>query len=138
MTGKSKKKTGLRAAISSAALVTALVLPGQALAQAPQGECANAGTDPTAAQYCSGSGVQTGGGNDKAPTSQSGGSQGEQASSSPAPVAESSGTAAADTSGSGSLPFTGLDVGILLLVAAILVGTGLALRRLTASGVKQG
>lgn len=137
MTVKSKIETGLRVAISSAALVAALVLPGQALAQAPQGECANAGTDPTAAQYCSVSGAQTGGGNNTAPTSQNG-SQGEQASSSPAPVAESSGTAAADTSGSGSLPFTGLDVGILLLVAAILVGTGLALRRLTASGVKQG
>ncbi len=131
MSGINDIKTALRVAIASAALIAAFVLPAQAIAA--EGECANAGSDPTAAQYCSVSGAQ-GGGNENTPVAQSE-PQGEQASVAPAPAAS---TAAVESSGQGSLPFTGLDVGILVLVAAILVGTGLALRRLTASGVKQG
>ena len=133
MTRKLDIKTGLRAAIASAALVAALVLPAQVLAQAPAGECANAGTDPTAAQYCSVSGAQTGGNGNSGPVVQS-----EQTTSSAVEPVETSGTAAVEPSSGGSLPFTGLDVGILCLVAAILVGTGLMLRRLTASGANQG
>ena len=44
-------------------------------------------------------------------------------------------TTAVESSSSGSLPFTGLDVGILAIVAVALTGTGLLLRRLTAHGV---
>lgn len=132
MSGKSNIKIGLRAVIATAALAAAFVLPAQAFAA--EGDCANAGSDPTAAQYCSVSGTQAGNGNQQGPNTQHE-TQGVQASNSPAPVAS---TASVDSSSQGSLPFTGLDVGILALVAAVLVGTGLALRRLTASGVKQG
>lgn len=134
MSGKNNIKTGLRAVIASAALVAAFVLPAQAFAA--DGDCSNAGSDPTAAQYCSVEGVQTGGG-ENSPDGQSEAqdTEGTQAAST-SPV-ETSATTSADTSGQGSLPFTGLDVGILALVAAILVGTGLALRRLTASGANQ-
>ena len=117
MTGNSHIKSGLRLGIAMVALAAAFVIPAQALAQT---NCANADADPTAAQYCSVSGVQTGGG---------GGPAVQNVSTS---VAPQSGTAAVETSSSGSLPFTGLDVGILLLVAAVLTGTGLTLRRLTA------
>jgi hypothetical protein len=122
VTGITNMKAGLRVVIAIAGLTAAFVLPAQALAQT---NCANAGSDPTAAQYCSISGVQTGGGNGPA-----------QVKNVSSTVATPSGTAAVETSSSsGSLPFTGLDVGILLLVAAGLTGTGLALRRLTATGV---
>jgi hypothetical protein len=124
VTGISNIKASLRAVIAMAVLAAAFVLPAQALAQT---NCANAGSDPTAAQYCSISGVQTGGdGNTPKVKDVS-----NVSTSSVTP----SGTAAVETSSSGSLPFTGLDVGILLLVAVVLTGTGLALRRLTASGV---
>jgi hypothetical protein len=121
VTGTIHIKAGLRVVIATAVLAAAFVLPAQALAQT---NCANADSDPTAAQYCSISGVQAGGGGDNARVE-------NVSASSVTP----SGTAAAETSSSGSLPFTGLDVGILLLVAAVLTGTGLALRRLTAPGV---
>jgi hypothetical protein len=119
VTGTSHIKSGLRVGIAMVALAAAFVLPAQALAQT---NCANADSDPTAAQYCSVSGVQTGGG-------------GPEVKNVSASIAPQSGTAAVETSSSGSLPFTGLDVGILLLVAAVLTGTGLTLRRLTAPGV---
>ena len=129
MTGISNIKAGLRAVIAIAVCASALVLPAQALAQT---ECANAGSDPTAAQYCSVNGVQTENGSgpnkaaDNSPASET----------APVSTSNNSGTEAVSTStsGSDSLPFTGLDVGILLLVAVLLTGTGLALRRLTASG----
>jgi hypothetical protein len=124
VTGISNIKASLRVVIAMAVLAAAFVIPAQALAQT---NCANAGSDPTAAQYCSISGVQTGGdGNTPKVKDVS-----NVSNSSVTP----SGTAAVETSSSGSLPFTGLDVGILLLVAVVLTGTGLALRRLTASGV---
>jgi hypothetical protein len=51
-------------------------------------------------------------------------------------------TAAAQTSGLngnvGSLPFTGLDVIVLAVVAAALIGTGVALRRLSAPKAPRG
>lgn len=127
MTGTSNIKAGLRVVIAMAVLAAAFVLPAQAFAQT---NCANAGTDPTAAQYCSISGVQAGG---------DGNSPNNVKNVSASSVTPSGTTAAVETSSSsGSLPFTGLDVGILLMVAAVLTGTGLALRRLTASGVHKG
>lgn len=124
MTGISNIKASLRVVIAMAVLAAAFVLPAQALAQT---NCANAGSDPTAAQYCSISGVQTGGDGNTPKV--------KDVSNVTTSSVTPSGTAAVETSSSGSLPFTGLDVGILLLVAAVLTGTGLALRRLTASGV---
>ncbi len=116
MTGTSHIRTGLRAAIATAVLATALVLPVQAFAG---NNCSNVGSDPTQAQYCPPSAVQAGG---NAGT-------GTFAST---PTPSAAGTEAASTSG-GSLPFTGLDLAALLAVAAVLTATGLALRRLSAS-----
>lgn len=122
MTGNSSTiRTGLWAVIATVMLSVALMLPTQAFAA---NDCADVGSDPTAAQYCSPgetdvAGVDT-----------------EDTSSTPVPV--SSSEPAGDVAGvstssdSGSLPFTGLDVGTLLLVAAALTGAGLLLRRLTA------
>jgi hypothetical protein len=122
VTGTSDIKTGLRAVIAIAVLAAALVLPAQAFSQ---NDCSNAGSDPTAAQYCPPSDVQVGGTNT------------QNNANAPSSAAAPSGTASvAASTDSGSLPFTGLDVGILLLVAAVLSGTGLALRRLTVSGQK--
>jgi hypothetical protein len=124
VTGTSDIKTGLRAVIAIAVLAAALVLPAQAFSQ---NDCSNAGSDPTAAQYCPPSDVQVGGTN----------TQDNANANAPSSAAAPSGTASvAASTDSGSLPFTGLDVGILLLVAAVLTGTGLALRRLTVSGQK--
>jgi hypothetical protein len=121
VTGKRKIEKSLRAVLTAAVVAGALVLPAQATAKS---DCSNAGSDPTAAQYCSGG--ATGGEN----TGNSG-NNGETKA-----VSETSPTAPATVeTGSGSLPFTGLDVGILALVAAGLVGAGLLLRRLTAAGV---
>ncbi len=129
MTGTSSIKTGLRAVVGIAALAAALVLPAQAFAQ---GSCTNTGSDPTAAQYCSVSAANSGGGNGPARSvPASNGSAGR------VPVSDVTPSGTANSSGSGSLPFTGLDVGLLLLVAAVLTGTGLALWRLTATGTHE-
>jgi hypothetical protein len=133
VSGKNNIKTGLRAVIVSAALVAAFVLPAQAFAA--EGDCSNAGSDPTAAQYCSVEGVQTEGG-ESSPGGQNEAQETEGTQSASTTPVESS-AAEPVSSGQGSLPFTGLDVGILALVAVILVGTGLALRRLTSSGANQ-
>lgn len=44
----------------------------------------------------------------------------------------SASTGAAD-SNTGSLPFTGMDIGVIALMAALLLGAGVGLRRATAS-----
>lgn len=125
-------KTGFRAAIATAILAAALLVPAQAMAQQ---SCADAKGDPTAAQYCSVSGENAGGNN---------GVKGvETSSNEPAAtetVVEEVPTAeevAVESSSSSSLPFTGLDVGVLAIVAVALTGAGLLLRRLTASGVSR-
>jgi len=41
-----------------------------------------------------------------------------------------------DTSSSGSLPFTGLDVGLIVLAGVALVGTGLVIRRVSQPSLK--
>jgi hypothetical protein len=132
VTGIPNIKPGLRVLFVIAALAAALAIP--AYAGAAQQGCADAGTDPTAAQYCQVAGVHTSSGNNKPDTKAA-----NDAGTSPetAPVADVSpvATEAVESSSSSSLPFTGLDVGILAAVAAALTGTGLVLRRLTASGV---
>lgn len=119
MTDTRNIRTGLRAVIAAAVLAAAFVLPAQALAS----DCSNAASDPTQAQYCSPSAVNTGGNSDASTPSAS------DTSPVSTPVA---------TSSSSSLPFTGLDLAALLAVAAVLTVTGLALRRLSASGGHRG
>jgi hypothetical protein len=113
-TGNSTLKAGLALALLSLAFVA---LPGQALA-------ANPCNDATAAQYaeetqgCLGASLGSGGGNDRAPD------QGQPAT-----------RVAVFTASSGSsLPFTGLDVAALAVVALALTGTGVVLRRLASMG----
>jgi hypothetical protein len=124
------KKSGLRLVLALAALVALFALPTQAMANE---NCSRAGNDPTAAQYCSVAGVHSKGGENK-----NGGPSGENQPAAQEPVVEavqSEGPVAesAAPESSGTLPFTGLDVGILAIVAAALVGTGFVLRRLTSS-----
>jgi hypothetical protein len=59
---------------------------------------------------------------------QGGGSGGDGDAGSTAPVA-----ATTDSAGGGSLPFTGLDVALLLAAGGVLVVVGLGMRRLTRS-----
>jgi hypothetical protein len=104
----------LRAALALAILSLALVaLPGPALAADP---C----NDATAAQYaekteqCLAASLGSGGGNDQA---------------------QPAGRVAVATASSGSsLPFTGLDMAALAVVALALAGTGVVLRRLATMG----
>jgi hypothetical protein len=118
--GPSALKIGLRTAMALAVLAAAFALPAQAFAQS---DCSNAGSDPTAAQYCSPSGIQTG-------------------SSTPSHTSVvsdvSSEATASNSGGGGSLPFTGFDVIALLAVAAALAIIGLALRSLTVPGGRRG
>ncbi len=119
MTGTSNIRTGLRAVIATAVLAAAFVLPTQALAQ---GNCTNASNDPTASQYCSVAAAQEGG---------NGPARDVRAAD--VTPATPSGTEAVASTG-GSLPFTGLDLGALVLVAAVLTGTGVALWKVTSTG----
>jgi hypothetical protein len=93
-----------------AVVAAVAIAPATALAQ-------DALSNPSASQY--------------QPKSQVQGTQTTGTSSKPAAT-----TAAENTSGLsgnvGSLPFTGLDVIVLAIVAAALIGTGVALRRLSA------
>jgi hypothetical protein len=123
VTGAVDIRTGLRAVFAIAALSAAFVLPAQAFAQ--DNNCSNAQSDPTAAQYCPQSAILG---------SNSGASNTPSSTGTPSVATPSATHAVAVSSAGGSLPFTGLDVGTLVLAAAILTGTGLVLRRLTASG----
>ncbi len=125
---------GLRAAFAMVVLAGALVLPSEAAAQT---QCSQANSDPTAAQYCSPAGVQEHGGNNNGEVKGVNESSTEPATeSSTEPVAEVApsveAVAVQESSSGSSLPFTGLDVGVLVVVALALGGTGLVLRRLTA------
>lgn len=93
------------------------VVPATALAQ-------DALSNPSAAQYEPQSQVQG--------TTTNGSNNGSKGSNngSNGPVAASTPTSGLN-SNVGSLPFTGLDVIVLAVVAAGLIGTGLALRRLS-------
>lgn len=91
-----------------------IVLPGQALAAA-----GDPASDPTASQYQNpGSTVTQDDSDDQEVTLVT------------TPASNDSGGSGG--SSSGSLPFTGFDVGILALVALLLGATGLALRRFSA------
>lgn len=129
-------KTGLRALFATAVIAAAVAIPAQS---AFAGSTCSSGS-PTASQYCQVKGVNTGSNNHPGNTSgghNSGPVVDAATAQSTTPVAVSptavNGTAVEGTGS--SLPFTGLDVGILVLVAAALGGAGLVLRRLTASGV---
>jgi hypothetical protein len=104
----------IKATLALAALSVALVaLPGQAFAGQ---ECSNANQDATDGQYCNQvqslqAGLGSGGG-------------GGPAQKVAVPAASSG----------PSLPFTGLDVAALAVVALALTGTGVVLRRLATIG----
>jgi hypothetical protein len=105
----------IKATLALAALSVALVaLPGQAFAGQ---ECSNANQDATDGQYCNQvQSLQAGLG--------SGGGGGGPAQKVAVPAASSG----------PSLPFTGLDVAALAVVALALTGTGVVLRRLATIG----
>jgi hypothetical protein len=121
MTSATDVRTRLRGGIAIAVLAAAVALPAQAVAQ---NDCSKSHSDPTAAQYCPQSDVlnEDTGGNSPTTTSET------------SPVSSVESAPVATSSSGGSLPFTGLDVGILVLAAAVLTGAGLMLRRLTAPG----
>jgi hypothetical protein len=58
-----------------------------------------------------------------------GGVQGVQSSGGNGDVSSGTGAKAASNSNSGGLPFTGLEVGVVLAGGVLLLGTGLAVRR---------
>ncbi len=105
----------IKAALALAGLSLALVaLPGQAFATQ---ECSNANQDATDGQYCNQvQSLQAGLG--------SGGGGGGPAEKVAVPAASTG----------PSLPFTGLDVAALAVVALALTGTGVVLRRLATIG----
>ena len=119
----------IRTVVALTALVAVFVVPAQASAQQ---NCSNAHSDPTAAQYCP-EGEVLGANSGSGPNTTSP----EAVVVEEAPEAVAVEPAESSSSG-GTLPFTGLDVGILVLAAAILCGSGLALRRLTRDGVSKG
>jgi hypothetical protein len=121
-------KHTIRSVIAITALAAAFVLPAQASAQQ---NCADAHSDPTAAQYCPQGevlGAAAGG------TTNTSAPEAVVVEEAPEAVA---GDSAESSSAGATLPFTGLDVGILLVAAAILGGSGLLLRRLTGDGVSK-
>ena len=101
-----------------AVIAAVAMAPATALAQ-------DALSNPSASQYEPQSQVQG------ASTTGGGGGNGPAANT-------SSGNATGLNGNVGSLPFTGLDVIVLLVVAGALVGTGVALRRLSAPKTPQG
>lgn len=118
----------------AALLAAALLLPGSALA----GECSHPNSDPTAAQYCSPAGTHengNNGGNEEqgvAGENESSGGEGGETPVTVEPASTAEAEAVQESSSGSSLPFTGLDVGVLAIVALLLAGTGLLLRRLSA------
>lgn len=132
MTGISKIKAVRRGglAVFAALLAAAFLMPSSALAQ---GSCDQANSDPTQAQYCPPAGNHENGnsGNENQGVAGANESSGETpVTVEPASTVEAE--AVAETSSGSSLPFTGLDVGVLAIVALLLAGTGLLLRRLSA------
>jgi hypothetical protein len=127
-------KTGLRALFATAVIAAAFAIPAQSAFAT--GNCSSG--SPTASQYCQVQGVNTGSNNKSTGGKSNNGPTVDAATAEGSTPVEVSPTAvngtAVESSGS-TLPFTGLDIGILVLVAAALGGAGLVLRRLTASGV---
>ena len=114
MTGSKEIRSGLRGALAIAVLAAAFIVPAQANRQIHAQTRVRIQRQPSTARP----GVHTGADQLRFNT----------------PTSTFSPAAARLAAGSGgSLPFTGLDVAALWLVAAVLTGTGLALWRLTNS-----
>jgi hypothetical protein len=109
-------------------LAIALLVPGTASAE----NCSSVGNDPTAAQYCSASGVQPGNDNGTkgADTTHTSPVVSGADNNTPTAAPEAVTTESVESSGS-SLPFTGLDAVLLLGIGAALVGMGFVLFRLS-------
>ncbi|HZJ29475.1 MAG TPA: hypothetical protein VFD37_05755 [Solirubrobacterales bacterium] len=130
MTYELKNARSIWALLAIAVLLLALALPAQALAEA-----GDPSTDPTASQYEDPSdengdedGSDEGGVADSSDPGD--GSSDEEIVTTTTPGSGVGGTS--DSSDSGSLPFTGFDAGVLAVVALLLGGTGLALRKFSA------
>jgi hypothetical protein len=121
-------KAGLWAVIALAALGVAFVLPTQAVA----GECDEASSDPTAAQYCPPTEVTPP--PEEAPVIEEESSSVESVQTESVPAPEPAPAPAPEASASGSLPFTGLDLAALAAVATALTAAGFALYRLSGTG----
>jgi hypothetical protein len=127
---------GVRVILGIVALCAALIIPAQA-AMAEE-DCTNVRSDPTAAQYCAVQGVNAGSKGDQAGGGPQDSGSGPATSGQQPVVAAVAVESPMESSSAGSLPFTGLDVGILIAVAGALGGAGLLLHRLTGSGVPRG
>jgi hypothetical protein len=131
MSGFIKNRLRIRRAIVPIipVLALALLVPGTASAE----NCSSVGNDPTAAQYCSATGVHPGqdNGNKGADaTHTSPVVSGADDSNTPTATPEAVTTESVESSGS-SLPFTGLDAVLLLGIGAALVAMGFVLFRLS-------
>ena len=130
MSGFMKNRLRIRCAIVPIVpvLALALLIPGTASAE----NCSSVGNDPTAAQYCSATGVHPGNNGTKGAqaTHTSPVVSGANDSNTPTATPEAVTTESVESSGS-SLPFTGLDAVLLLGIGAALVGMGLVLFRLS-------
>ncbi|MEX2108294.1 MAG: hypothetical protein WD827_05365 [Solirubrobacterales bacterium] len=131
MSGTVDIKPTLFAALAIATLAVVFVLPVQALAAS---DCASAGSDPTAAQYCSEPPPEEPPPEEPPPEREV-----EVINeSSPPPEKEviyenSGGVAGVSDESSGSLPFTGVDLLALAAVACAFICIGLALQRMSST-----
>jgi hypothetical protein len=124
-----------RAVVVIAVFAALLAIP---LPASAAGSCAEAGSDPTAAQYCSTPTVPRGESEVKAVSESSAESESEAESESQG-AAGASGESGSGSGGgsegaaatSGSLPFTGADLLVLAAMAAALLAIGVALRRMS-------
>lgn len=116
-------KLALYTAVAVAALAVAFILPAQALAGS---DCESAGSDPTAAQYCSEPPPPI---EEEAPVEES--EVAAEVTEVTPPPEESTGGVAGVSEESGSLPFTGADLLALAAVACAFICIGLALQRLS-------
>jgi hypothetical protein len=127
-------KPTLFSAIVIAALAVAFVLPVQALAA---NDCASAGSDPTAAQYCSEPPPEETPPPESPPPPEREVEVIHEASPPPpereviVEPAEGSSDVAGVSTESGSLPFTGADLLALAAVACAFICIGLALKRMS-------
>ncbi len=129
----------LRIAVAAAALAVVLIVPTQSQAA---NDCAAAGSDPTAAQYCPPAPPQpieeehercTENAAGETGSSTNSGNSSECQEEVPVSVSE---TPSTPSSGGGTLPFTGMDVLALLAVAGAFIAVGIALQRLSKTGME--
>ncbi len=129
MSGTVDIRRVLLAVMATAALVVVLAAPNQAEAA---NDCAAAGTDPTAAQYCPPTEPQDEclEGEDRNGDGKLTGSECVEEEATPPPPSAAPPPEGTISEG-GTLPFTGSDVLALLAVASAFIAVGMALQRLS-------